>query len=152
MMTGHAKTHLLGMSAMGAALLLLGGAIVHAQGTDRTVWTGVYTTDQAERGKTAYAAQCAACHGATLAGVDMSPPLVGSTFLNNWNGTSAGDLFDRIHSTMPQNNPGSLSGKTVSDIEAYLFQANGFPAGQTALPPAQPMMATVKILATKPGN
>jgi quinoprotein glucose dehydrogenase len=53
---------------------------------------------------------------------------------------------------MPLNNPGSLGGKTVSDIEAYLFQANGFPAGQVALPPSQPMMAGIKIIATKPGS
>jgi len=152
MMAGHLKTHIWGGSAVAVALVLLGGAIAHAQSADKTVWSGVYTADQAERGKTAYAEQCAACHGTTLGGVDMAPPLTGSNFLNNWNSTSAGDLFDRIHSTMPQNNPGSLSGKTVSDIEAYIFQANGFPAGQTALPPSQPMMAGIKIVATKPAG
>jgi len=146
------KIHVWGSAALGGALLLLGGAIAHAQDADRTVWSGVYTTDQAERGKVAYADQCAACHGASLAGVDMAPPLTGSAFLNNWNSTSAGDLFDRIHSTMPLNNPGSLSAKTTSDIEAFLFQANGFPAGQTALPPSQPMMAGIKIVATKPAG
>ena len=151
-MTERSKIHVRGAAALGAALLVLGGAIVHAQTSDRSVWTGVYTADQAERGKAAYAEQCAACHGPTLAGIDVAPPLTGSAFLNNWNNTSAGDLFERIHTTMPQNNPGSLSGKTVSDIEAYMFQANGFPAGQTALPPSQPMMAGIKILATKPAG
>jgi quinoprotein glucose dehydrogenase len=152
MMAGHSKVHLWGSAALAAGLLLLGGAIAHAQASEKTVWSGVYTADQAARGKAAYGAQCAACHGTTLAGVDMAPPLAGSAFLNNWNSTSAGDLFDRIHSTMPLNNPGSLGGKTVSDIEAYLFQANGFPAGQVALPPSQPMMAGIKIIATKPGS
>jgi mono/diheme cytochrome c family protein len=151
-MSERSRTHIRGAAALGTALLVLGGAIVHAQGADRTVWSGVYTSDQAERGKAAYAEQCAACHGPTLAGIDVAPPLTGSAFLNNWNNTSAGDLFERIHTTMPQNNPGSLSAKTVSDIEAYMFQANGFPAGQTALPPSQPMMAGIKILATKPGS
>lgn len=152
MMAGHSNTHLWGSAGLGAALLLLGGAIAHAQAADKSVWTGVYTTDQAERGKAVYAEQCAACHGPTLAGIDVAPPLAGSAFLNNWNNTSAGDLFERIHTTMPQNNPGSLSGKAVSDVEAYIFQANGFPAGPTALPPSQPMMAGIKIAATKPGN
>lgn len=151
-MARGSKIQVWGAAALGGASLLLGGAIAHAQAADRSVWSGVYTSDQAERGKAAYAEQCAACHGASLAGVDMAPPLTGSAFLNNWNSTSAGDLFDRIHSTMPLNNPGSLSAKTTSDIEAYIFQANGFPAGQAALPPSQPMMAGIKILATKPAG
>ena len=152
MMDRDSKLHVWGSAGIGGALLLLSGAIAHAQGTARTVWDGVYTADQADRGKAAYGEQCAACHGPTLAGIDVAPPLSGNAFLNNWNNTSAGDLFERIHSTMPLNNPGSLSAKTVSDIEAYMFQANGFPAGQTALPPSQPMMAGIKILATKPGS
>lgn len=151
-MAEHSRIHLWGSAAMGTALLLLGGAIAHAQTAGKTVWSGVYTTEQADRGKAAYAEQCAACHGATLAGIDVAPPLSGNAFLNNWNNTSAGDLFDRIHTTMPQNNPGSLSAKTVSDIEAYIFQVNGFPAGSIALPSSQPMMAGIKIVATKPAG
>lgn len=148
----HSRIHVWGSAALGAALLVLGGAIAHAQGTEKTVWNGVYTADQADRGKAAYAEQCAACHGPTLGGIDVAPPLSGSAFLGNWNNTSAGDLFARIHDTMPLNNPGSLGAKTVSDIEAYIFQANGFPAGQTALPPNQAMMGGIKIVATKPGS
>ena len=139
-------------AAGGLAIVLIGGAIAHARGADRSVWTGVYTADQADRGKAVYADQCASCHGATLAGGDVAPPLSGSAFLNNWNNTSAGDLFDRISTTMPQSAPGSLSGKQVSDVEAYIFQANGFPAGQTMLPPAQPMMTGIKIVASKPAG
>ncbi|WP_442678669.1 c-type cytochrome [Sphingomonas sp. ASY06-1R] len=141
-----------GTASCGLAMLLVGAAIAHAQAAERSVWSGVYTAEQAGRGKVAYDEQCAACHGAALTGGDVAPPLSGSAFLNNWNNTSAGDLFERIHSTMPQSAPGSLSGKTVSDIEAYMFQANGFPAGQVALPPAQPMMAGIKIVATKPAG
>jgi mono/diheme cytochrome c family protein len=152
MMVKDKSIRRLGTAACGVAALLVGAAIAHAQGADRSVWTGVYTAEQAERGKALYADQCASCHGATLAGGDVAPPLSGSGFLNNWNNTSAGDLFERIHSTMPQSAPGSLSGKQVSDVEAYIFQANGFPAGQVALPPAQPMMAGIKIVATKPAG
>lgn len=143
----------LGAAGCGAALFLMGAAIAaHAQASEKTVWSGVYTAAQAERGKAAYAQQCAGCHGTTLAGGDVAPAISGSAFLNNWNNTTAADLFERIHTTMPQNDPGSLSGKTVSDIEAYMFQANGFPAGQIELPPSQPMMAGIKILATKPAG
>src|SRR3546814_7539396 len=77
---------------LAGALLLAGGAVVtRAQAPERHVWTGVYTKDQAERGKAAYAENCAACHGDTLAGIDVAPALVGPTFLHNWNNPSAGD-------------------------------------------------------------
>jgi len=137
----------------GAALLALGGAVVaRAQMAERNVWSGVYTEEQATRGKAAYAEHCAACHGATLSGIDVAPALAGATFIGNWNNTSAADLFDRIKSTMPLNDPGSLGGRTVSDIEAFIFQSNGFPAGELALPPNQMMMTNVKITARKPGG
>lgn len=136
----------------GAALVLAGAVVAHAQAPERNVWNGAYTADQAERGRSAYAEHCAACHGDTLAGIDVAPALAGGTFLSNWNNTSAGDLFERIRSTMPLQAPGSLGGRTVADIEAYIFKANGFPAGDLALPPSQPMMANVKISARDPAN
>ena len=142
-----------GLYCILTAAATFGGAFaLNAQSADRTVWSGAYTEDQAARGKAAYAANCAVCHGETLAGIDSAPPLSGSTFLNNWNSTSAGDLFTRIKTTMPLTAPDTLPGKTVSDIEAYVFQANGFPAGQVALPSNPAMMAGVKILATKPAG
>jgi quinoprotein glucose dehydrogenase len=136
-----------------AASAVVGGTVVAgAQTAERSVWSGAYTDEQAARGKLAYAANCATCHGESLAGIDAAPPLTGATFLNNWNSTTAGDLFTRIKTTMPLNAPDTLSGKTVSDVEAYLFQSNGFPAGQVALPSNPAMMAGVKIVATKPGG
>ncbi|PZU08848.1 MAG: cytochrome C [Sphingomonas sp.] len=132
------------------ALALAGGIVAQAQPAERSVWTGVYSAEQATRGKAAYAQNCASCHGESLSGIDVAPALTGSGFLNNWNGTSAGDLFTRIKTTMPLNAPDSLSGRTVSDIEAYLFQSNGFPSGEVALPPSPPMMAGIKIIAQKP--
>jgi quinoprotein glucose dehydrogenase len=80
----------------------------------------------------------------------VAPPLMGSAFLNNWNGTSAGDLFTRIHDTMPLNNPGTLSGRNVADVEAFVLQTNGFPAGDVDLPSNAAMLGGTKIVTTKP--
>jgi len=144
------RTTRYGFWALGAAALAFGSAVVvRAQGGQRDVWNGVYTAEQAARGKVAYAENCAACHGDTLAGIDVAPALVGGGFLNNWNGTSAGDLFSRIKTTMPLSAPGSLPGKTVADIQAYIFEVNGFPAGKLPLPPSQPMAAGI-VIAPKP--
>lgn len=138
--------------AAGATLALVGLVSVRAQAPDRNVWTGVYTAEQAQRGKAAYATQCAACHGGSLAGIDVAPALVGAPFLNNWNNTNAGDLHERIQMTMPLQAPGSLGGRVVADIEAYIFQVNGMPAGDLALPPNPALMSNVTITAQKPAG
>ncbi|CAN5832132.1 cytochrome c [soil metagenome] len=137
----------------GAAVLTtaITSVATRAQAPAASVWAGVYTGEQAVRGKAAYAESCASCHGPTLTGGDSAPPLAGSNFLNNWNGTTTADLFTRIKDTMPAYDPGSLSGKTVSDIEAFMLQINGFPAGTTALPTDPQLMGGTKILGTKPG-
>jgi mono/diheme cytochrome c family protein len=145
----HGRTALLtatGLLAMTAAVA------TRAQSAANSVWNGAYTTEQADRGKAAYATNCAACHAPGLTGGDSAPPLSGGVFLNNWNGTTTGDLFTRIHDTMPASDPGSLGGKTVSDIEAFIFQANGFPAGTTPLPTDPQLMTGTKILGTKPAG
>jgi len=137
----------------GAAMLTTAIASVatRAQAPGAGVWAGVYTGEQAVRGKAAYAQSCASCHGPTLTGGDSAPPLAGSNFLNNWNGTTTADLFSRIKDTMPADDPGSLSGKTVSDIEAFMLQTNGFPAGAAPLPTDPQLMGGTKILGIKPG-
>ena len=93
---------LVGMTAM---TLVLGASVMalKAQAPARNVWSGVFTADQAAQGKAVYTAKCVTCHGAELSGGEMAPALAGGMFLSNWSGQSAGDLFTRIHTTMPQN-------------------------------------------------
>ena len=47
-------------------LVILTVALAAVAQTSRSVWDGVYTQEQANRGKTAYAEQCATCHGADI--------------------------------------------------------------------------------------
>ncbi len=114
-----------------AAALLI--AFLSEQEATRSVWDGVYTDAQADRGRPLYNQHCASCHADTLMGGEMSPPLVGGEFLSNWNGLTLGDLFERIRTTMPQNKAGKLSREVNSDITAYILSVNKFPAGKTEL-------------------
>ena len=111
---------------------VLGGAAQDP--AKRSVWDGVYTTEQAKRGETLYGQSCASCHGTTLEGGEMAPPLAGGQFNSNWNGLSLGDLFERTRISMPQNNPGSLSRAQYADVLAYMLSAGSFPAGKVELP------------------
>jgi S-disulfanyl-L-cysteine oxidoreductase SoxD len=134
-----------------AALLVLAPALaVAAEG--RNAWSGVYTQAQATRGAAAYAQHCASCHGDQLAGGDQAPPLAGAAFLANWNGHDAGELFTRIKTTMPLDNPGSLGSATVADIEAMILSANEMPAGTAELPADPAAMNGIAITQEKPAS
>ena len=128
------------MTAVTAVALVLGASVVAlkaqapAQGSTKTVWSGVFTADQAATGKTVFESKCAMCHGADLSGGEMAPALAGSGFVANWTGSSLGDLFTRIHTTMPANDPGSMSNAEVAQVLAYILSFNQFPAGATPLP------------------
>jgi len=97
------------------------------------VWAGVYTKEQGERGHALYLARCAKCHTESLAGQPPAPALRGTGFMLNWNGKSVRDLQSRIRSTMPADQPGSLTRPESFEIAAFLLSANGFPAGTSEL-------------------
>jgi polyvinyl alcohol dehydrogenase (cytochrome) len=102
--------------------------------TGPTVRDGVYLAAQAERGKTLYLKTCSGgCHGDNLAGGGPTPSVAGTDFLGRWAGLSVGELFKKVSTTMPRNNPGSLNPADYQAIVAYLLSANGFPPGQAPL-------------------
>ena len=107
-----------------AAALSLGA--VHAeqaeQATAKSVWDGVFTAEQAERGAAAYKATCSECHGGDLMGDGFAPALTGADFQGNWNDLSVGDLFERIRISMPPSGPSSVTPEQKADIVAYLQQ------------------------------
>lgn len=117
-----------------------------------SVWDRVYTQEQADQGKTLYSKECASCHAETLTGGESAPALAGDEFLSNWNGLSVGDLFERVRTTMPQNNPGKLSRSANVDVVAYLLSANKFPSGNVDLPTDTQKLKQIKIEAAKPNE
>jgi mono/diheme cytochrome c family protein len=110
-----------------------------------TVWDGSYTEAQAARGREAYLVECGSCHADNLQGGDEAPGLAGSGFLSQWVDLSAGDLYERIRTTMPQDRPGRLSRASYTDIIAYIFKVNGFPAGETELPTESAALKAIMV-------
>jgi S-disulfanyl-L-cysteine oxidoreductase SoxD len=133
-----------------AIVAAMGVAGIGVSQSQRSVWDGVFTSDQAKRGQARYTELCASCHGDMLEGGESSPPLAGGAFLANWNTLSVGDLFERTRSTMPQNKPGSLSREANAEILAYVLSANQFPTGKESLPQASEVLKEIKIEAIKP--
>ena len=120
-----------------------------AQDGARTVWDGVFTTEQAARGQSLYTQNCASCHADTLSGGEMSPPLAGGDFLSNWNGLTVGELFERIRTTMPLNKAGKLTREVNADITAYILSFNKFPPGKEELPHSTEFLKQIQIKAEK---
>ena len=124
-------------------------AVVRAQSPSKTVWDGVYTEEQAAKGKELYTTHCSGCHSDNMEGGEMAPPLAGGAFTSNWNGLTAADLFERVRTTMPLNTPGKLSREINAAILAYMFKFNSFPAGSTELNQRAEYLRDIKIEATK---
>jgi len=131
-------------------LILFLAATPAPQENTRSVWDGVYTSEQADRGRPLYVKECASCHGDMLTGGEAAPPLAGGAFLSNWNGLTIGDLFERIRKTMPQSKPGRLPRTTIADVTAYMLKVNEFPAGKDELSTKPEMLGQIQIESTKP--
>lgn len=91
--------------------------------------SAAFTTEQAERGRRIYGAQCATCHGTQLEGA-VGPALAGTAFLRKWGAAErgAGDLLDVLRTTMPRPGAGSLSPEAYDAVFAYMLQHNGLAA------------------------
>jgi len=119
---------------------------------ESSVWSGVYTDEQAKRGEATSNKLCTSCHGPEVSGGEAGPTLVGLEFLGNWNNLTVSDFFDRVHSTMPADAPGTMTPQQTSDVTAYVFKLNKFPAGKTELPTDLAMLKSIKIEGTQPAK
>ena len=120
-----------------------------AASASKTVWDGVYTVAQAARGEKVYAAKCVKCHLETLLGDGTATALTGPGFAANWDGVSLGEMLDRTRSTMPDDDPGTLSRQQVADAIAFMLKFNKFPAGETELPTQAEALNQIKFVATR---
>lgn len=98
---------------------------------------GLYTEEQAERGREIFRDRCSVCH--------LSGQFRGSTFWFRWQGRRVLDLVDQLRATMPQDNPGGLSSRQYVDVVAYLFRLNRLPAGEEELPAQDARLRVIRI-------
>ena len=97
--------------------------------------TGVYTAEQAKRGKELYLTLCRSCH----------IPSTGDGFAKRWGGKTLFELFTYIFETMPDNNPRSVDEGSNADIIGYLMQATGMPVGTRDVPLAADSLKAIHI-------
>jgi quinoprotein glucose dehydrogenase len=88
--------------------------------------TGVYSPAQAARGEETYFNICVACH--------PTPTYTGQAFQAAWANRPLSELFDVIKTTMPKNDPGTLTSAEVVQMIAYILKLNDVPDGNAELP------------------
>lgn len=133
--------------AAAVAALLVGrqfAAVPLAQAAP-SIWDGVYTEEQATKGKQVYTDQCSACHGDMPTGTANAPGLAGDDFMADFNGATMGELYARIFDTMPANDPGKMKPEEIVAVMAFLGSANKWPAGQKELSADKAALALIKI-------
>ena len=127
------------------------GARLAAQ-TGSSVTAGVYTAEQAKRGEAISNKLCTSCHGPELSGGEAGPTLVGLEFLATWNNLTVADFYERTHATMPADAPGTMTPQQTTDVTAYVFKLNKFPAGSTELPTDLASLKAIKIEGGQPAK
>src|SRR5262245_46056848 len=98
-----------------------------------TVWDGVYTAAQSQRGQAAYAQYCISCHKADLAGIEGA--MKGDFFMERRREDTLDTLYLDRKATMPRGRPGSLPDQTYVDISSDILRHNEMPSGAAELKP-----------------
>src|ERR1700734_24231 len=134
MTKGRQKASMRACAAFGIALGAASTAGLWAAGAGAQTKSapGPFTDAQAQAGQVLYNSRCASCHDAG----GETIRLVGAGFTDTWKTRSTRDLYTRIKTTMPFNDPGSLSDGDAASVVAYVLKANGGVAGSADLTPA----------------
>jgi len=103
----------------------------------RSTMTGVYTAEQAVKGREVFNSNCLGCH--------TTATHQGPAFQNKWFGRPLFDLFDYVSQAMPKAAPGSLTEDEYVWVTAYILRLNGMPPGRTELSPEPAWLKAVRV-------
>jgi mono/diheme cytochrome c family protein len=123
------------LTARIAAVCAAGVAVISAA----VAWAGQqtpsspapFTAEQADAGRRAYSASCAACHAGDLGGGAEAPELAGANFASAWRDRTTKDLISTVQGMPPDG--ARLPAAEYLAIAAYILQQNGAQAGSAPL-------------------
>jgi mono/diheme cytochrome c family protein len=115
-----------------------------------SVWTGVYSEEQAARGQSVFLSVCGRCHGPRGNGAGdpemvAAPAVARGPFLRKWDGQTVATLLNYVRATMPTDNPKSLSDQQYLDAITYMFALSNMPKGDKELQLDDSVLAGVEI-------
>ncbi len=98
---------------------------LRAQAATVSTMTGVYTVEQATKGKEVFNGSCSGCH--------TSASHSGAEFATRWMGKLLWDFYDYVATTMPTSAPATLTEDEYVWVTAYVLKLNGMPPGERVL-------------------
>lgn len=118
------------------ALMILGAA---PQGSSGTVLDGVYSPTQAASGAERYEGTCTRCH---------TPDhfVAGGLYAPTTRFANLGEMFARISTKMPADDPGSLAPEEYAALIAYILQESGYPPGAAELPTDTSKLSQIRVV------
>jgi len=99
---------------------------------------GLFTEEQAARGRAAFRGTCADCH--------YSSEFRDAQFKFKWGKRTVAELYRDIVENMPDDAPGSLPPQEYVDVVSYILQLNGFPPGARELTGDEAAMRLVTLV------
>ena len=133
--------------AFGVATSLLGVSTLpsraDAQDSVRTTMSGVYTDEQAVKGKEVFNGACSGCH--------TSASSSGAEFRTRWMGKLLWEFYAYVSKLMPDEAPGALSEAEYVNVTAYVLKLNGMPAGGSELTADSTLLKGLRIDTLAPG-
>jgi mono/diheme cytochrome c family protein len=113
--------------------------------TGKTVWDGVFSEEQAARGRELYNTTCAPCHKEDLSG-QPGPNLAAEAFYLRFDQDHLGRIYNSILTRMPADNRGTLRPEQAADLVAHLLSFNKFPAGAQPLPADMAALTAIRVM------
>jgi mono/diheme cytochrome c family protein len=130
----------------GVAAAVHPGAAQQPASGERKIWDGVFTAEQAARGKPRFEASCMRCHNIELIGSERGPALKGNAFMAKYENDSLASLYTLMRDTMPRDGGAAVvSDEAKVDILAYILQRNDVPPGKEELKLDMSALEGIKI-------
>lgn len=98
---------------------------------------GLFSQAQANRGRDSFRSMCTECHTAG----EFSD----QTFKVKWSRRSVGDLYEFIHTAMPDDAPGILTEAQAIDLTTYILEMNGFEPGSRQMQADQAALDEISL-------
>jgi mono/diheme cytochrome c family protein len=128
-------------------------ALQSAQTPAPSAPAGMFTEEQAARGRKLYDSRCVTCHGDKLVAEDpQAADLTGFTFHLDWHGKTLAERLDKIRTTMPPGKSGMLTDQEYADVLAFILSFNGYPAGKTELTPNMDALKEITLVPSGSGK
>lgn len=116
---------------------------------ERTLYDGIYTSEQATKGRALYAQYCVSCHGNRGRGSPGSPGIVARVLNDKYADMPLSVYYDLMSQTMPKGQEGVLTDEQYADVLAFVLSLHGAPAGDSVLPADFDALDTI-IIGPKP--